>query len=144
MPFGQHRWVEYAEIHNFDTTMIQPEWFRWIHHTCDETPDEERAMEASRHMTNDDTETKYKSHEYQPPQLPPAQMNKSQFRARGWGVGSINTKPEEPDQFWMQPGHPMHPLAEKGGRFKDGRIYDTWDPSEKVDMPDLDILSKKP
>lgn len=24
-PFGQHRWVEYADIHNFDATNIQPE-----------------------------------------------------------------------------------------------------------------------
>ena len=26
LPFGQHRWVEYSNIHNYDATMIQPEW----------------------------------------------------------------------------------------------------------------------
>lgn len=25
LPFGQHRWVEYANIHDPDPTMIQPE-----------------------------------------------------------------------------------------------------------------------
>jgi NADH dehydrogenase (ubiquinone) 1 alpha subcomplex subunit 12 len=25
-PYGQHRYIEYANIHNMDTTMIQPEW----------------------------------------------------------------------------------------------------------------------
>jgi NADH:ubiquinone oxidoreductase subunit len=25
-PFGQHRWVEYSNIHDYDATMIQPEW----------------------------------------------------------------------------------------------------------------------
>ncbi len=25
-PYGQHRWVEYADIHNFDPTNITPEY----------------------------------------------------------------------------------------------------------------------
>jgi hypothetical protein len=25
LPFGQHRWIEYKNIHDFDATMIQPE-----------------------------------------------------------------------------------------------------------------------
>ncbi|CAK9251398.1 unnamed protein product [Sphagnum jensenii] len=33
LPFGQHRWVEYSNIHDFDATMIQPEWHGWMHHT---------------------------------------------------------------------------------------------------------------
>jgi NADH:ubiquinone oxidoreductase subunit len=40
LPYGQHRWVEYADIHNPDPTMITPEWHGWMHHTFDETPDE--------------------------------------------------------------------------------------------------------
>tara|TARA_B110000090_G_C13077661_1_gene329743 strand:+ start:172 stop:447 length:276 start_codon:yes stop_codon:yes gene_type:complete len=34
-PFGQHRWVEYSDIHNPDATMIQPEWHGWMHHMFD-------------------------------------------------------------------------------------------------------------
>ncbi len=26
LPYGQHRWVEYADIHNFDPTNITPEY----------------------------------------------------------------------------------------------------------------------
>jgi hypothetical protein len=25
LPYGQHRWIEYKDVHNFDATMIQPE-----------------------------------------------------------------------------------------------------------------------
>lgn len=25
-PYGQHRWVEYSNIHDYDASMIQPEW----------------------------------------------------------------------------------------------------------------------
>ena len=25
LPYGQHRWIEYKDCHNFDATMIQPE-----------------------------------------------------------------------------------------------------------------------
>jgi hypothetical protein len=28
------------------------------------------------------------------------------------------TGPEDPDQYYKQPGHPLSPLADKGGRFK--------------------------
>ena len=24
LPYGQHRWVEYKDIHNFDASMVQP------------------------------------------------------------------------------------------------------------------------
>ena len=43
-PFGQHRWVEYADIHDPDASMIQPEWHGWMHHMFDETPDEMSAI----------------------------------------------------------------------------------------------------
>lgn len=35
---GQHRWVEYADIHNFDASQIPPEWHGWMTHTFDEPP----------------------------------------------------------------------------------------------------------
>ena len=60
LPYGQHRstqltplsglllfnfiflfrWVEYANIHDPDPTMIQPEWHGWMHHVFDHTPAE--------------------------------------------------------------------------------------------------------
>lgn len=29
-PFGQHRWVEPGDIHNFDSSSISPEWHGWM------------------------------------------------------------------------------------------------------------------
>ncbi|KAJ1393948.1 NADH ubiquinone oxidoreductase subunit NDUFA12-domain-containing protein, partial [Ochromonadaceae sp. CCMP2298] len=40
LPYGQHRWVEYANAHNYDASMIQPEWHGWMHHVYDETPND--------------------------------------------------------------------------------------------------------
>jgi len=37
-PFGQHRWVEPDDIHNFDSTSIAPEWQGWMNSQTDEPP----------------------------------------------------------------------------------------------------------
>jgi NADH:ubiquinone oxidoreductase subunit len=47
LPFGQHRWVEYSNLHDPDASMIQPEWHGWMHHMFDETPQELDAMERA-------------------------------------------------------------------------------------------------
>lgn len=49
LPYGQHRWIEYKEVHNYDSSMIAPEWHGWMHHTFDETPSE-RAEILGMHM----------------------------------------------------------------------------------------------
>lgn len=52
-PFGQHRWVEYSNIHDVDATMIQPEWHGWMHHVFDETPEEARQLGFSAEAITD-------------------------------------------------------------------------------------------
>lgn len=47
-PYGQHRWVEYADIHNYEPTSIPPEWHGWMHHTTDELPQEQVGRGSSR------------------------------------------------------------------------------------------------
>jgi hypothetical protein len=37
--YGQHRWVEYQDIHNFEPTSVPPEWHGWLHHQTDATPE---------------------------------------------------------------------------------------------------------
>jgi hypothetical protein len=32
-------------------------------------------------------------------------------RQRGWKVGSLQTGPEDPDYYYLQPSHPLHPDA---------------------------------
>ena len=40
-PFGQHRWVEPADLHNFDATMVPPEWHGWMVSMNDAAPSQE-------------------------------------------------------------------------------------------------------
>lgn len=37
-PFGQHRWIEYKDIHNYEPTSVPPEWHGWLHHQTDDLP----------------------------------------------------------------------------------------------------------
>eukprot|EP01041_Mallomonas_annulata_P015594 gene15594-32939_t len=62
LPFGQHRWVEYANIHDPDATMIQPEWHGWMHHVFDETPDEMDKMQPTLLQTTSDSNAIYSHH----------------------------------------------------------------------------------
>jgi hypothetical protein len=38
-------------------------------------------------------------------------------RHRGFKVGSLMIGPEDKENYYLQPGHPLHPLSKKGGRF---------------------------
>ena len=33
---GRHRWVEYADLDNYNTTSVTREWHGWLHHADDE------------------------------------------------------------------------------------------------------------
>lgn len=33
---GRHRWVEYADLDNYNTTSVPREWHGWLHHVDDE------------------------------------------------------------------------------------------------------------
>ena len=47
------------------------------------------------------------------------QHNWTAHRQRGYKIGSLNQGPDEPDKYWKQPGHPLHPASKgKGGRFE--------------------------
>ncbi|CAM9681549.1 unnamed protein product, partial [Hapterophycus canaliculatus] len=37
-PYGQHRWVEYADIHDYDSSSVTAAWHPWLHHMSDHTP----------------------------------------------------------------------------------------------------------
>ena len=40
-PFGQHRWVEPYDIHNYDPSSITPRWHSWMHSMTDVPGNEE-------------------------------------------------------------------------------------------------------
>lgn len=112
-PFGQHRWVEYADIHNFDASMIQPDWHGWMHHMYDEVPGEEKPFEYR--PTDTSTHAPYNTHVGLSVLPPIEQLNKSQYRQRGYMIGSLKTAAGAKDEYYMQPGHP---LSDRGGRFQ--------------------------
>ena len=33
---GRHRWVEYADLDNYNATSVPREWHGWLHHVDDE------------------------------------------------------------------------------------------------------------
>jgi hypothetical protein len=59
------------------------------------------------------------------------QYNWTSHRQRGYGVGSLNQGPNEPDKYWKQPGHPLNKET-KGGRFEVRHaLVDGWDGSQR-------------
>eukprot|EP00981_Chlorochromonas_danica_P000373 scaffold90_cov163-Ochromonas_danica.AAC.28 len=136
LPYGQHRWVEYADIHNPDPTMISPEWHGWMHHVFDETPVEAANLsEKSNYVpVTDESHAIYHTHlgHYDPSvneKYP--QYNISQFRARGYKIGSLSTGPEDKDAYYKQPSHPLSDKVQQA-RFKDVKNIELWDPNEDL------------
>jgi NADH:ubiquinone oxidoreductase subunit len=87
LPFGQHRWVEYANIHNPDPTQIAPEWHGWMHHVYDETPNEYKFSKNPAIAQASDAVAATTTHLYTPPYDPQVidgklqeQHNLSQYR----------------------------------------------------------------
>ncbi len=123
LPFGQHRWIEYADIHNPDAAMIQPEWHGWMHHVFDETPAEvDHRFAKIETTTLSDSTGAYDTHVglfNKELQTDHDQHTLSQYRQRGYNIGSLKAKGGEKDRYYLQPGHPLSPIADKGGRFKD-------------------------
>lgn len=62
LPFGQHRWVEYADIHDPDPTFIPPEWHGWMHHVYDETPEETPSLDGKFIPTTEHSHASYNTH----------------------------------------------------------------------------------
>jgi len=119
LPYGQHRWVEYKDIHNFDATMVQPEWHGWLHHMYDEVPGEQASEGAEKTVIPTHTASSaalggIDSHVYDSNIEPREMVNNTQLRQRGYKVGSLKTGPEDPDQYFMQKSHPLHPEAFSG------------------------------
>jgi len=127
LPFGQHRWVEYANVHNPDATMIPPEWHGWMHHSYDETPDELDKIEKETLETTTHSNAIFHTHigKIGEKVVHKEQVDTSQYRQRGYKVGSLMTGPEDADQYYLQPGHP---LSKEQGRFEKRKEQTEWVP----------------
>lgn len=115
-PFGQHRWVEPADMHNFDATHVPPEWHGWMLSMNDAPPSQEEAF-IKKLEQNVDTENApsdapftnnvgYQNELYNFNDM----HNQSQIRSRGYGIGNwvVGLPPHAPDAYYTQPGSPYN------------------------------------
>lgn len=114
-PFGQHRWVEPGDSHNFDATQIPPEWHGWMTSMNDVTPTTEQEYIDSmmKHLrVGEISHAPYRSNMgHQEPYFNFHHMhNQSQIRSRGYGIGNhvVGLPPGAPDAFYTQPGSPYN------------------------------------
>eukprot|EP00596_Hydrurales_sp_CCMP1899_P001866 CAMPEP_0119042168 /NCGR_PEP_ID=MMETSP1177-20130426/14423_1 /TAXON_ID=2985 /ORGANISM="Ochromonas sp, Strain CCMP1899" /LENGTH=113 /DNA_ID=CAMNT_0007008771 /DNA_START=272 /DNA_END=613 /DNA_ORIENTATION=- len=112
--------------------MIQPDWHGWMHHVYDETPEQvdldftDKRLELvsdsnavfSNHVSNAMFDSKTQ------------QVDTSQYRQRGYKVGSRMSGPDDKDNYYLQPGHPLSPKADKGGRFKSRKDMESYTPNK--------------
>jgi len=114
-PYGQHRWVEPADIHNFDSTHVPPEWHGWMMSVNDATPQ----LEAE-YMEEKLSHTKKGEISHAPFQTNVGHQepifnfhgmhNQSTIRSRGYGIGNniVGLPPGAPDAYYTQPGSPYN------------------------------------
>ena len=117
-PFGQHRWVEPGDIHNFDAAQVPPEWHGWMTHMNDVTPtlEQEYIEEKMQHARKGEiSHAPYTNNlGHQEPYFNFHHMhNQSQIRSRGYGIGNhvVGLPPGAPDAYYTQPGSPYNPAS---------------------------------
>lgn len=114
-PFGQHRWVEPGDIHNFDSASIPPEWHGWMTSMNDAPPAAEEAYieERKQHIqplcrsnAPDDHNVGHQEKLFNFHNL----HNLSTVRSRGYGIGNpiVGLPPGAKDSYYTQPGSPYN------------------------------------
>jgi hypothetical protein len=89
-----------------------------MHHVFDETPAQVGSFDGKFTPISQISHASYNTHlgkiDEVVGQADKPQYNLSQFRLRAYKTGSLMTGPEEPDLYYKQPGHPLHPDVKKG------------------------------
>lgn len=119
-PFGQHRWVEPGDIHNFDSTSIPPEWQGWMTSMNDEPPCSEETYIAQKTDKVDQmcaSNAPDKSNVGLQDNLWNFKKmhNQTQIRSRGYGIGNpiVGLPPGAKDGYYTQPGSPYNEASIK-------------------------------
>ncbi len=149
-PYGQHRWVEYKDIHNYDASQISPEWHGWMISQQD-APGDAASTEkffASKvpHISQavrSDAKELYPHglgfrNELAP--LVNGMHNQSQIRERGYKIGNsvVGIPPGFGDRYYKQPGSSY----DGSGRFQQLKGTFHWDPNDpKSDISKLKELA---
>mmetsp|Transcript_54130 Transcript_54130/g.80369 ORF Transcript_54130/g.80369 Transcript_54130/m.80369 type:complete len:254 (-) Transcript_54130:52-813(-) len=115
-PFGQHRWVEPGDIHNFDSSSIPPEWHGWMTSMNDTPPSSEEeyfdsAKANIRPVCKSNSPTDHAVGHQEPIWNFHHLHNQTSVRSRGYGVGNpqiglpaFGVK----DAYYTQPGSPYN------------------------------------
>lgn len=115
-PFGQHRWVEPGDIHNFDSTSIPPEWHGWMTSMNDVPPtQEEEFLDSGKEHILQMCESNAPADHAVGYQAEIRNFkfmhNQSQIRSRGYGIGNpVVGLPAfgAKDAYYTQPGSPYN------------------------------------
>ncbi|RLN14722.1 hypothetical protein BBJ28_00015663 [Nothophytophthora sp. Chile5] len=118
--YGQHRWTEYqvdswAEV---EGTLIPPQWHLWMHHLTDAKPGEPAQDPANweKRAICAHSDAPFANHVGE---HVPYYPNKTLYRSRGYNVGSMAIGADEPDQYYLQPGHLRRTRKRKATYFDD-------------------------
>lgn len=107
---GQQRWCEFKlkSFDPIDASQIPPEWHMWLQQITDAKPsDPGQNPDNWEHIpVAKVSHAPYKNH-VGPVDPDAYQENMSTARARGYNVGSLMTKPGEPDKEYIQPNHAL-------------------------------------
>lgn len=137
---GQHRWIEYKDIHNPDASTIPPEWHGWMCHMQD-VPGESspkflaEKLGASHQVEGNPDDSGIDTHvghtEYKMEEI----MNWTSFRQRGYKIGGIKQLPEEADKYNVHAGHRLNKKSK--GRFEGVKGTHLWDPDSDAPKPQI-------
>mmetsp|Transcript_14184 Transcript_14184/g.42903 ORF Transcript_14184/g.42903 Transcript_14184/m.42903 type:complete len:203 (-) Transcript_14184:342-950(-) len=143
--YGQHRWVEYKDIWNYDAASVPPAWQGWLCHMYDEPGHElerdvlARSKHTAQISTHDDGI--YEHHighmEAHPDTDDLPVGNLTQYRQRGYGIPALLNKPGDPDLYYKQPGSAT---SDEYKDYKSIKGYEAWDPKK----PDLEDSKVRP
>lgn len=106
-PYPRHRWVEYAGLpwtQNCDASDIGAEWHGWLHNMTDQIPATHSPAEGGKIFVHSDAPYDHNVGLHSGNHTPNMTSNKR----RGYGVGGFRSTPEEREQYWTQPGHPLN------------------------------------
>lgn len=141
-PHGQHRWVEFKDIHNHEVTSVPPEWHGWLTQMQD-TPGGsvqsfiDEKLGESHQVAGDDCDSSkmytdnvgLNASNFEMGEV----LNYSSYRQRGYKIGGLNMLPGDKDKFHVHAGHALN----KGSttRYDSLKKMHLWDPEESEETP---------
>lgn len=146
-PYGQHRWVEPGDIHNFDSASIPPEWHGWMTSMNDATPStEDQYIDTKKEFIEPlclsnagiDHNVGHQEKVFNFHNL----HNLSTVRSRGYGIGNpvVGLPAGAKDSYYTQPGSPYNEASIRPrvdiGDLGGGRTYKSQKWADRLRTPE--------